>query len=95
MFIDENQLYKHIKVYYNIESKLHQFKTQATFLQLCVHPNNDLMSYSIGPDYRRLRNRWEVAPDSYSTQDFERQVVEARRLSYLAMLGDIPQTKQL
>lgn len=53
------------------------------------------MSYSIGPDYRRLRNRWEVAPDSYSTQDFERQVVEARRLSYLAMLGDIPQTKQL
>lgn len=68
--INERELSNHIATYYNMNSKLTIRQGYGTFLQLCVFPNKESNCYSIGPDYRRLKNRWEVAPDHYDNQDF-------------------------
>jgi UDP-N-acetylglucosamine:LPS N-acetylglucosamine transferase len=82
--ISVDKFIKRTKHKYNMISEVQQQQDWATFLQMVIHPTEQ-GNYGIGPDFIRLRNRFEVT-NGIGT-DPATTLLE-RASSYISMLGD-------
>jgi hypothetical protein len=85
-------IHKHRKICkdkYNMMSTTSIKKGVGIFCRLLLHQTNS-GTYAIGPDYCRLCDRFQV---TNGVSNVNATTLAARRMSYMAMLGDIPQVR--
>jgi hypothetical protein len=85
------RLRRDIADYYNMKSKAKTNSDVATFCAMvCYKDENNLPR--LGPDFVRLRRRYEVPNGVHETNDMN---LVMRKMSYCMMLGPLPQVNQL
>nr|UIA10493.1 polyprotein [Alphaendornavirus sp.] len=84
--INPRKLRVQIRDLWNMESKAEYSEKSGVFLRMlaCKDTNNRVQ---LGPDYVRLRNRFEFTNGQHMISD---ETIEARALSYACMLGPLP-----
>jgi hypothetical protein len=89
--ISAKQMRASIKDYYNMMSKAVSRKNVGVFCRWIFYMdgNNQMR---MGPDYIRLRHRYEYTNGVSEASD---ELLESRTLSYLTMLGDSVNTRQV
>nr|APG77570.1 hypothetical protein [Behai endorna-like virus 1] len=91
-------LRQHIKVKYNMISKASFNYNYGNFCQLVLYNTPD-NCVGIGPDYVRLKRRFEVCNNIKASNDQNQQlkysILQCKSMSYLMMLGDNINTKKI
>nr|ALM62234.1 RNA-dependent RNA polymerase [Soybean leaf-associated endornavirus 1] len=90
-FIDAKELRRTIADYYNMQSKAFNYENHGTFCSLVAYRSINGVA-QLGPDYVRLRRRFEVTNGVSEVTDVN---LEMRSMSYCTMLGDIPEARQI
>jgi hypothetical protein len=89
--VNLSKLRNEIAKYYNMRTKAFSHADGGTFLQMIIHKTPE-GHYALGPNYTRLRNKFEV---TNGVSDATAENIQARRMSYLMMLGDSPETRAI
>jgi len=76
---------------YNMQSSATVLRNHSTFLRMIIYPNS-YGTHDVGPDYIRLRNRFEVTNGAASITP---EGIEARCMSYAMWLGNTPEIEQI
>ncbi|BDF97665.1 polyprotein [Rhizopus microsporus endornavirus 2] len=83
-------LTKYIADHYNMESKPYFSSTHGTFCSMICYKAEE--SLELGPDIVRLRKRFELPNGVHEVTG---ELLEARSLSYLQMIGWTPETARI
>ncbi|BCL84886.1 polyprotein [Phytophthora endornavirus 2] len=89
--IDARALRRTVADYYNMQSKAVMFTKHGTFCSLVAYRSVHGI-IQMGPDYVRLRRRFEVTNGVSEVDDIN---IQMRSMSYCAMLGAIPEVERL
>jgi hypothetical protein len=81
--INVAEMKKISKQFYNMDSKASISEETCTFLQMNIYKNAQGVC-EVGPDYRRLRKRFEV---TNGTTNYDSDVFLSRVMAYIMMLG--------
>lgn len=73
-----------------MQSKAKVHYDVATFCQMLIY--NNLDSDGVGPDFVRLKNRFEVTNGVHESNDDN---ITMRAMSYCTMIGDTPEINNL